>query len=86
MEHALLIGDTGGIGQVLRAELEARGTTVTGLWRTTGLNVTSEPGVEATLKPLNGLFDLIFVATGALTSGQRLKQLLRQLTPVSQHG
>jgi NAD(P)-dependent dehydrogenase (short-subunit alcohol dehydrogenase family) len=78
MDHALLIGDTGGIGRALRAELERRGVTVTGLSRATGLDVTDEASVEAAIAPLTGPFDLVFVATGALTSGQGPEKSLRQ--------
>ena len=78
MDHALLIGDTGGIGRALRAELESRGVTVTGLSRATGLDVTDEASVEAAIAPLTGPFDLVFVATGALTSGQGPEKSLRQ--------
>jgi len=81
MDHALLIGDTGGIGVAIREELEARGTTVTGLSRATGLDVTDEASVEAALKPLTGPYDLIFVATGALTHGQGPEKTLRHLAP-----
>jgi len=81
MEHALLIGDTGGIGAALGAELATRGTAVTGLSRASGLDVTDEASVEAALKPLTGPFDLIFVATGALTQGQGPEKTLRHLAP-----
>ena len=78
MERALVIGDTGGIGAAIRAELETRGTTVTGLSRASGLDVSDEPSVSATLAPLDGPYDLIFVASGALTSGQGPEKTLRQ--------
>jgi NAD(P)-dependent dehydrogenase (short-subunit alcohol dehydrogenase family) len=81
MEQALLIGDTGGIGSAIRAELESRGTAVTGLSRSNGLDVTDESSVEAALKSLDGPFDLIFVATGALTSGAGPEKTLRHLSP-----
>ncbi len=78
MNHAVLIGDTGGIGRALRSDLERRGTTVTGLSRATGLDVTDEASVKAALDPLTGPCDLIFVATGALTAGQGPEKTLRQ--------
>ena len=81
MDRALVIGDTGGIGAALRAELEGRGTAVTGLARATGLDVTDEASVDAALQPLTGPYDLIFVATGALTSGQGPEKTLRAFAP-----
>ena len=81
MDTALLIGDTGGIGAAIRAALEARGVSVTGLSRATGLDVTNEPSVEAALAPLTGPYDLIFVASGALTHGQGPEKTLRHLAP-----
>ncbi|PZX18429.1 short-subunit dehydrogenase [Palleronia aestuarii] len=69
MERALVIGASGGIGRALVGELESRDTQVTGLSRSgDGLDVTDEASVEQSLGALDGPFDLIFVATGALTS------------------
>jgi NAD(P)-dependent dehydrogenase (short-subunit alcohol dehydrogenase family) len=81
MTTALLIGDTGGIGAALRAELETRGASVTGLSRATGLDVTDEDSVKAALAPLDGPYDLVFVASGALTNGQGPEKTLRHLAP-----
>lgn len=65
--RALVIGASGGIGAAIVAALEARGTEVTGLSRSAhGLDVTREETIEAALGALEGPFDLIFVATGAL--------------------
>ena len=67
MERALIIGDSGGIGSAVKAALSARDVDVIGLSRSgDGLDVTSEASVEAALGALQGTFDLIFVATGAL--------------------
>lgn len=70
MERALIIGDTGGIGAALARALRARGCDVVGLSRSRdGLDVTDEAAVSAVLGRLEGRFDLVFVATGALEIG-----------------
>lgn len=67
MKHALIIGASGGIGSAICAELGSNGVAVTGLSRSAdGLDVTDEASVQAALGALEGLFDLIFVASGAL--------------------
>lgn len=67
MEKALIIGASGGIGSALCAALEARGVAVTGLSRRAdGLDITDEASVAAAMGALEGPYDLIFVASGAL--------------------
>lgn len=67
MENALILGDSGGIGSALRDALDSRGVAVTGLSRSRdGFDITDESSIEAHLGVLDGPFDLIFVATGAL--------------------
>ncbi len=67
MDRALIIGSSGGIGSAVCAALEARGTEVTALSRSQhGLDVTDESSVAAHLGALEGSYELIFVATGAL--------------------
>ena len=67
MEKALVIGASGGIGSALCAALEARGVAVTRLSRSgDGLDVTDEASVERAMGGLEGPYDLVFVATGAL--------------------
>lgn len=67
MENALILGASGGIGAAVAAELERRGVTVTGLSRSAdGLDITDEASVERCLGALDGPFDLVFTATGAL--------------------
>lgn len=79
METALVIADSGGIGRAIRAELDGRGVTVTGLSRSRdGLDVTDEASVEAHIGRLDTGFDLIFVASGALSSGEGPEKTLRQ--------
>lgn len=67
MEKALIIGDTGGIGAAMAETLRARGVAVTGLSRSRDhLDMTDEASIKRALGALDGPFDLIFVATGAL--------------------
>lgn len=67
MENALVIGASGGIGRALCERLEARGVVVTALSRSgTGFDLRNPEAVEAALANLNGPFDLVFVASGAL--------------------
>ncbi len=80
--NALVIGASGGIGRAVAAELARRGAAVTRLSRREGdLDVTDEASVAAALDALEGPFDLIFVATGALVvDGHRPEKALRQFT------
>ncbi|MEP1766317.1 MAG: SDR family NAD(P)-dependent oxidoreductase [Sulfitobacter sp.] len=67
MKQALIIGDTGGVGQAVSQALRSRGDEVVGLSRRNhGLDVTDEASVGRILGALEGSFDLILVATGAL--------------------
>lgn len=81
--NALVIGASGGIGAALAAELEGRGASVTRLSRSAdGFDVTDESAVESGLSRLDGPFDLVFVATGALElDGRGPEKSLRQLEP-----
>lgn len=83
MKNALIIGDSGGIGKAVAAQLRAEGVDVTGLSRSgNGLDVTDEDSVRHALAHLEGLFDLIFVATGALEiAGAEPEKSLRALDP-----
>lgn len=82
MENALIIGSSGGIGSALTDTLTTRGVIVTGLSRSRdGLDVTDEASVEQALGALEGPFDLIFVATGALEiNGAEPEKSLRHIT------
>ncbi|MDX5349948.1 MAG: SDR family NAD(P)-dependent oxidoreductase [Paracoccaceae bacterium] len=67
MRRALILGASGGIGRALAAALDAGGTAVTGLSRSRdGLDLTRAETVAAAAARLDGPFDLIFNATGAL--------------------
>jgi NAD(P)-dependent dehydrogenase (short-subunit alcohol dehydrogenase family) len=82
MEHALIIGASGGIGSAISAALQAKGVRVTGLSRRDdGLDVTNEASVKAALGALEGPFDLVFVASGALEiDGAVPEKTLRDLS------
>ena len=65
--RALVIGALGGIGHAVTEALAARGAELCGLSRRAdGLDLRDEASVAAALMDLDGTFDLIFVATGAL--------------------
>jgi NAD(P)-dependent dehydrogenase (short-subunit alcohol dehydrogenase family) len=83
MEKALIIGASGGIGHAVSEALIARGVAVTGLSRSVdGIDVTDEGSVEAALGRLEGPYDLVLVATGALEiDGARPEKALKQVTP-----
>lgn len=67
MEKTLIIGASGGIGSALADALRARGAEVVGLSRSAdGFDITDEANVEAHLGALDGPFDGIIVASGAL--------------------
>ncbi|MDA5555381.1 SDR family NAD(P)-dependent oxidoreductase [Shimia sp. MMG029] len=71
MMRALVIGDSGGIGAAVATALGVRGVAVIGLSRSRdGFDITDPVSVEATLAALEGPFDLIFVASGALVVTQ----------------
>jgi len=70
MGRALVIGASGGIGAAVAAELAARGHAVTGLSRSRdGLDVTDPASVHACMAPLEGPFEVVFVAVGTLAAG-----------------
>jgi len=81
MENTLIIGASGGIGAALAAEAAARGATVTTLSRKAdGMDLTDEASIAHHLGRLEGPFELIFVATGALViDGQGPEKSLRAL-------
>jgi NAD(P)-dependent dehydrogenase (short-subunit alcohol dehydrogenase family) len=67
MTRSLIIGATGGIGAALVAACAARGDHVTGLSRSRdGLDLTDEASVARILGGLEGPFDRVIVASGAL--------------------
>lgn len=63
----MIIGASGGIGQAVVAACRARGDNVTALSRSdNGLEITDEASVAHHLGKLEGAFDLVMVASGAL--------------------
>ena len=67
--RALVIGASGGIGAAVHDTLAGRGADVLGLSRSgDGLDLCEEASIERVLGALDGTFDLIFVASGALVS------------------
>jgi NAD(P)-dependent dehydrogenase (short-subunit alcohol dehydrogenase family) len=67
MTRTLVIGASGGIGSAFAAACRARGDRVTGLSRSgDGFDITDAASVERHLQALEGPFDLVLVATGAL--------------------
>lgn len=67
MKSALIIGASGGIGSAVTNTLRVGNVDVTELSRAAhGFDITNEDNVAAHLRGLDGPFDLIFVATGAL--------------------
>ena len=67
MKKVLILGASGGIGSAMSETCRARGDTVTGLSRSIdGFDITDEDSVAQHLSNLNGAFDLVLVATGAL--------------------
>ncbi len=85
MTQALVVGASGGIGAALAAALEARGAGVVRLSRSgDGLDVTDEASVEAALGRIEGPFDVILVATGALgIAGAVPEKTLRAVDPAA---
>ncbi|MEL7256589.1 MAG: SDR family NAD(P)-dependent oxidoreductase [Pseudomonadota bacterium] len=83
METALIIGASGGIGGALVRKLKEREIKVTALSRSAnGIDVTDEASVKAHLGALNGPFDLIFLATGALElNGRGPEKALKEIEP-----
>ena len=64
--RALVVGDSGGIGAAVAARLRGKGAEVVGLSRRDGFDVTQPQAAEAALSRVEGPFDLVFVAIGAL--------------------
>jgi NAD(P)-dependent dehydrogenase (short-subunit alcohol dehydrogenase family) len=81
--RALVIGDSGGIGGALAAALARRGAAVEGLSRSRdGLDLCDEASVAAALARLEGPYETILVATGALEiAGARPEKSLAEVTP-----
>ncbi len=83
MTKALVVGASGGIGQALVQALQGAGAEVSTLSRSQdGLDVTDEASIIACMGRLQGPFDTVFIATGALEIGPNLpEKALRAVTP-----
>ena len=80
-QTALIIGASGGIGQALVKELENKAYVVTSLSRhVDGLDITSEDNVAAKLTAIESQFDLIIIATGALSGSNGPEKSLKALS------
>ncbi len=67
MKRVLIIGASGGVGSAVADNCRARGDTVTTLSRRDdGFDVTDDAIVDRHLSALQGSYDLVLVATGAL--------------------
>jgi NAD(P)-dependent dehydrogenase (short-subunit alcohol dehydrogenase family) len=79
--RAVIFGASGGIGAALCAALGNRAEVVTLSRRENGLDLTDEATIAAAVAPLDGTFDLVFVATGALViDGHGPEKSLRALS------
>lgn len=85
MERALVVGSSGGIGRALVAALSAENVQVVGVSRSgDGLDITDEASIALVLGGLEGQFDRVIVATGALEIGAfRPEKSLRALDPTA---
>ncbi len=83
MGRILVIGASGGIGTALTDAIRARGDAVVTLSRRSdGIDLTDETSVARGLGGLDGTFDMILVATGALrVSSNGPEKTLRALDP-----
>ena len=82
--RSLVIGSSGGIGAALVAALSARGDNVALSRSGDGLDVTDEASIARVMGALDGTFDLIVVASGALEiAGNRPEKSLRALDSVA---
>lgn len=79
--NALILGATGGIGAAVHAHLSADGWAVTARSRKDGLDYDRPDSVTQTLASVEGPFDLVFIATGALViDGHGPEKALKHLT------
>ncbi|MBS9718467.1 SDR family NAD(P)-dependent oxidoreductase [Pseudohalocynthiibacter aestuariivivens] len=85
MRRVLIIGASGGIGRAVVTALRVQGIVVVELSRSTdGLEICDEINVAQQFSELDGHFDMIFVATGALEiEGQGPEKTLMSVTPSS---
>lgn len=81
MTRSLIIGASGGIGSAFHRHLAKRGPVVTLSRSTNGLDLCDEASIEIAMTSLSETFDLILVATGALTiNGALPEKTIRNVT------
>jgi NAD(P)-dependent dehydrogenase (short-subunit alcohol dehydrogenase family) len=85
MDRILIIGASGGIGTALAAQAQARGAQVVRLSRSAdGIDVTDDVSVASVMGRLEGAFDAILVATGALEiAGAAPEKTIKSLDPTA---
>ncbi len=72
MKRALIIGASGGIGAEVAHQLSAQGVDIVALSRSRdGFDLSDPDTVDTSLTAVEGVFDLIFVATGMLGSPEK---------------
>lgn len=83
MKRTLIIGASGGIGAALAQAASARGEEVISLSRSRdGFDLLDEVSVRAHLTALNGVFDMVILATGALViEGAQPEKSIRGVSP-----
>lgn len=84
MEHALVIGASGGVGRAVADELRARDFRVTALSRAEdGLDVTDAASVARVMDAIEGPFQRVFIAIGILAPpGHAPEKQLAAIDPV----
>ena len=82
MKQILIIGASGGVGSALATAYAARGDQVTGLSRSVdGLDLMDEASIQAHIGGLNGPFDVVLIASGALEiDGAEPEKTIKSLT------
>lgn len=82
MKRALVIGASGGIGDAICKAFAMQGWKVTGLSRSgDGLDITDETSVSQHMEAIDGTFQRVVIATGALEiEGHRPEKALKQMT------
>jgi len=82
MKQILIMGASGGVGSALATAYAARGDQVTGLSRSVdGLDLTDEASIQAHIGGLNGPFDVVLIASGALEiDGAEPEKTIKSIT------
>ena len=85
MKHALIIGNSGGIGAALEAQYRAQCWQCTGISRRRdGLELRDPDTIKTVLDTVDGLFDTVVIATGALCIDRYLPE--KTIKSVTQQG